>query len=66
MDMMKLYDKARPCEKCGQSGVSTRHMLLDRFTPTGVVFEEYMLRTCSNCGVQWRELPLDHKEPTNG
>lgn len=53
------YDKDRPCAKCGSDGAATKFWLETVVTPIEFKVSEYMLRTCTNCGALWRELPLD-------
>lgn len=71
--IMKKYNKANKCVKCGCKNIKTEYIdnkkpikLNDgTIVPVPRIFyekiEEYIERTCSNCGYIWNEEPLDKK-----
>lgn len=54
------YAKNRPCIKCGDTFAKSEfHDLSGTFVVQFMEDPKHITRTCSNCGYQWWEEPLD-------
>lgn len=66
---MKPYSKYCTCIKCGTTDYHASRYIANI---TGAISDykrilvEYILRTCNNCGYEWKEKTLDNKEIENG
>jgi len=53
MAKLEKYNAQGKCPKCSSSTVSVEYKK--------ILTSESMLRTCNNCGYQWKEAPHDAK-----
>ena len=57
---MNKYKIGNPCPKCGERCAKTKYK--DIIYMYGKLYSnDKMIRTCTNCGYEWKELPLDAK-----
>ena len=60
---MRPYDPTAPCPKCGCPKVTERFVYAEERVRLRGMFtsasDDLMLRTCTMCGYQWPEAPLD-------